>query len=351
MISFNVGPSKIYPQVKDYLAEAYNEHILSISHRSAAFDTISKNTLQLLHEKLNIPPDYTILYTTSATESWEIISQDLVTKASTHFYNGEFGKKWFEYAQYIHPHTQGFAFNEQTELNIDSYPILPDTEVLCFTLNETSTGTQVNPSNIKQAKQKYPNALVAIDTTSCLGGINIDFVAYDIIYGSVQKCFGLPAGLGILIISQKALQKAEKIGIKGRYNSLLRLVEHIQKFQTSFTPNVLGIYLLGKILNDVPNIAETDSTIINRAKEWYSFVEQSPSLKLHIQNPAVRSNTVITIAATEERVTAIKKSAKEAGFELGSGYGKLKNSTFRIANFPALTHDEIADLKSFLQNV
>ena len=348
MITFNVGPSKVYGEVLQYLQDAYHNQILSISHRSKEFDAFSQKTLELLHSKLNIPANYTILYTGSATESWEILSQDLVMKKSSHFYNGEFGKKWFEYAKYIHPESKGFSFNENDTLHIADYDIEDDVEMLAFTLNETSTGTQVRETVIEAAHTKFPDALIAIDTTSCLGGININYKKYDIIYGSVQKCFGLPAGLGLLICSPKAINKANELGIKGRYNSLLSMVDKIKAYQTNFTPNVLGIYLLNRVLENIPNINETDLRIKKQAAEWYDFMPNIKGMGLHITNKEVRSDTVITVKATDEIVTKIKKEAKTAGIELGSGYGPLKNSTFRIANFPAISSEEINVLKKFL---
>lgn len=351
MITFNVGPSKIYPQVKQFLNDAYDQNILSISHRSAAFDAFSKKCLELLHEKLEIPLDYTILYTGSATESWEIIAQDIVKNKAVHFFNGEFGKKWHEYAKFINPATTGYKFDENEAIKLSDYQIDNDTEVLAFTLNETSTGTQVRESVIDEAKTKFPQALIAIDTTSCLGGIKINFPKYDIIYGSVQKCFGLPAGLGLLILSPKAMAKAEEKGIKGRYNSLLKMAEHIKTYQTSYTPNVLGIYLLSRVLEIIEPISAIHARVKKQAGEWYGFIPTLNGFHLHISNKQVQSDTVVTVGSTEENVAKIKKEAKAAGLELGSGYGPLKNSTFRIANFPAITAEEIEKLKSFLSKL
>lgn len=351
MITFNVGPSKVYPQIRQYLTDAYDNQILSISHRSKEFNVFSEKTLNLLHQKLQIPSDYTILYTGSATESWEIISQDIVEKQAVHFYNGEFGKKWFDYAKYIFPNTIGYVFDENKAIAMSDYNISQDVDLLAFTLNETSTGTQVKTTIFEEAKVNFPNALIAIDTTSCIGGIAIDFSKFDIIYGSVQKCFGLPAGLGLLILSPKAIKQVEHKNIKGRYNSLISMLDQIKKFQTNYTPNVLNIYLLYRVLEQIDAISEIDKKIKTRANEWYNFVPTLNGFHLHISNKNVQSDTIITVGSTEENITKIKNKAKQAGIELGSGYGPLKNSTFRIANFPSITDTEIQTLKTFLLNI
>lgn len=351
MITFNVGPSKIYPEVRQFLTDAYDNHILSISHRSKEFDVFSEKCLQLLHDKLNIPSDYTILYTGSATESWEIISQDIVTNKAVHFFNGEFGKKWYEYAKFINPRTVGYKYDEKEVINLSNDEISSDTEMLAFTLNETSTGTKVDKNVINEAKNAFPNALIAIDTTSCIGGVAIDFAIYDVIYGSVQKCFGLPAGLGLLIVSPKAIEKAKQKNVIGRYNSLLTMLEQIKKFQTNYTPNVLNIYLLYRILEIRQANIEIDTLVRKRSNEWYNFIPTLQGFHLYITNKNVQSDTVITVGASAENIIKIKKEAKLAGIELGSGYGSLKDTTFRIANFPSITETEIETLKTFLSNI
>ncbi len=42
---------------------------------------------------------------------------------------------------------------------------------------------------------------------------------------------------------------------------------------------------------------------------------------------------------------------QKAGFLLGEGYGDLKTTTFRIANFPALRDKEINALRKFLSTM
>ena len=97
MISFYPGPSRVHTEVPAYVRDAYDEGILSINHRSDEFVQMCERTIGLLKERLNVPKDYTIFFTGSATECWEIIAQSLITDKSYHIYNGAFGQKWFDY--------------------------------------------------------------------------------------------------------------------------------------------------------------------------------------------------------------------------------------------------------------
>ena len=92
MISFYPGPSRVHDEIPEYVKEACKKGILSINHRSPEFMAISEKTISLLRAKLEIPVDYTVLYTTSATECWEIIAQSVIGKSSYHFFNGAFVK-------------------------------------------------------------------------------------------------------------------------------------------------------------------------------------------------------------------------------------------------------------------
>ena len=60
MISFYPGPSKIYSQIKDFMLEVCDSGILSLSHRSAEFVNLSKETIGILKEKLDIPNTYSV---------------------------------------------------------------------------------------------------------------------------------------------------------------------------------------------------------------------------------------------------------------------------------------------------
>lgn len=338
MITFYPGPSKVYPQVADYAAEAVRQGIVSQNHRSAEFMDVVRETIRLLHDKLAIPADYHIALVSSATECWEIVAQSLTAEASLHPYNGAFGKKWAEYAYRIKP---------PTELNLG--------DVLCLVQNETSNGTQVRMDTLAQFQREFTGvegaALIAVDAVSSMAGIQFDWTLADIWFASVQKCFGLPAGLAVFVYSPAALQRAEAIGEYAHYNSLLFIHENFAKFQTPYTPNGLGIYLLMRILQDIPPIAVVDAQTKQRATAWYTFFEtQLPDspFQLLIREPTDRSDTVIAVEGSESAIKSVKTAAQQAGIILGNGYGDWKTTTFRIANFPAITEAEIETLKRFL---
>lgn len=342
-MTFYPGPSKVYPQVAQYLQDAFAEGILSVNHRSEEGMKITRGAIEGLHQKLNIPPDYHVYFISSATEAWEIIAQSLTVQKSLHFYNGAFGEKWADYAEKLVTEIERKPFNLNELPDLQGFDNFKD--IVCITQNETSNGTQIK--DLKAFRKAFPEAIIAVDATSSLGGIALDFNDGDVWFASVQKCFGLPAGMAIMICSPLAIQRATEINDRKFYNSLLFIHDNFQKFQTHYTPNVLSIYLLDKIMLNVPNISIISENIKQRADKWYDFFD-SKGMKYLAHNPAIRSDTVITIEGTTEGIKAIKTLSKTHGITVGNGYGSWKNTTFRIANFPAIEDFEIETLMKVL---
>ncbi len=350
MISFYPGPSRVHNEIPKYVKDAYKLGIMSINHRSPGFVKMSEKTIGLLKKKLNIPKNYTVFYTSSATECWEIIAQSLITEKSYHIYNGAFGKKWFDYTKRLHPNSEGIPFAINETLDPSNFIFENANNVICLTQNETSNGTQITNTIIRRIKKNNPQHLIAVDATSSMGGVKLDFKTADIWFASVQKCFGLPAGLGLMVCSPQALSRSSVIAENNHYNSLTFMTEMMTKYQTPFTPNVLGIYLLMRVLENSDSIKDVDQKTVSRYNDWITFLSKLKSFSHLVHTKTVRSFTVITVTTSPELVQKIKDNAKQHGLLLGEGYGEWKSSTFRIANFPALKNKEIAKLKTFLKS-
>ena len=88
MITFYPGPSKVYPQVEQYISEAFASGLISSNHRSKGFMELLEQTIADLKAKLDVPAGYEVYFVSSATECWEIIAQSLLIDSSLHIYNG-----------------------------------------------------------------------------------------------------------------------------------------------------------------------------------------------------------------------------------------------------------------------
>lgn len=348
LLSFYPGPAKVYPQVSQYMQEAMQEGILSLNHRSPAFMSLCEATIENCREKLAIPANYTLFFTSSATECWEIIAQSFLQEGDSvlHYYRGAFGEKWADYTEKLcdYASKQVRIFRHEDATSLPTNPTLA-----CFTPNETSNGTAINDSALRKLIKEISPAFVACDVTSSLGGVQLPFKLGDIWFASVQKCLGLPAGMAICIMSPRAVKRAYEIGENARYNSLTNILDNIQKFQTPYTPNILGIYLLNKVMQQVAPIAEVDAMIRRRAKDWYAFLAQYKKYSTH--GNFTRSPTVLCVESKPAKIHHLKTEMQNRHIVLGNGYAKGKDNSFRIANFPAITEEEIAVCKANLANL
>jgi phosphoserine aminotransferase len=344
MYFFYPGPSKLHPMVSQWTIEIFAEGLTSRHHRSAEVIACYRKAAEGLKKQLSIPADYTVLFASSATECWEILAQSFPQDTFTHIFNGAFGAKWATVTQKLGNVTHTIRYLHNAAL---PDALLPPSDWICLTHCETSNGTYITENQIVKIKSKYPERLIALDATSSLGGILIPWQATDYVFASVQKCLGLPSGMAVLVCSPQVVQRALQHNITSHYNSLANSLPLAQQYQTTHTPNILGICLLMKLMDYTEPIDLIDKRLRQQSEQWYDWLTKHGFSPL-ISNEAVRSPTVIAVQDSEHLIAAIKSKAAQQGFVLGNGYGEWKNNTFRIANFPALTADEAIVLQEFL---
>jgi len=350
-VYFTPGPAELYPSTIKHFQNGFKSHIASLSHRSKVFQEIFQEATSDLKKLLSIPDEYFIFFTGSGTEAIERTIQNCVEKTSFHFVNGSFSNRFYKTAQELNKKPlfyeavlgEGFSFQEIT--------IPKEAELICFTHNESSTGVMIPFEEIKNITKKYPDKLFALDIVSSVPYGNIDYSLLDVVFFSVQKGFGLPAGMGVMIVSPRAIKKAEAIMQKGisigSYHNFPTLVDFAKKNLTPETPPVLELYVFSKVIKEMiaVGIGNMHQQTERKAKILYDFLDSSDTLSAFVQDPRFRSQTII-VADIQKVKGDIKKKLAEKGIIVGSGYGVNKETQIRIANFP--THS-IVDIKRLIK--
>lgn len=340
-VNFTPGPSQLYFTVEDHARKAFREGVPSLSHRSSAFEKISRQATDGLKELLELPDGYHLLFTSSATEIWERSIQNLVAETSLHFVNGSFSKRYHEIACQLGK--QAHKIEAPAGEGFDSYTPTTTPELIALTHNETSTGVSLPLDFIQSFKTQHPDALVVVDAVSSLPYPKFDYTKIDSVFFSVQKGFGLPAGLGVWIVNEKCIAKAEQLqqqGIAiGTYHNLPTLFANAKKYQTPETPNVLGIFLLGQVVADFlkRGVHSIRKETEYKAAILYQALQNHSSAKPFVADPKLRSQTVI-VAQTGDATARISQYLAQHGMHAGDGYGEKKKSQLRFANFP--THSK-----------
>jgi phosphoserine aminotransferase len=340
-VNFTPGPSQLYFTVEDHMRKAFREGVPSLSHRSSVFEKIYQHAAEGLKELLEIPNGFQIVFAASATEIWERSIQNLVAESSLHFVNGSFSKRYHEIATQLGK--QAVKIEVPGGEGFDSYTPSGSPELIALTHNETSTGVSLPLDFIHSFRDHHPNSLVIVDAVSSLPYPKFDYTKIDSVFFSVQKSFGLPAGLGVWIVNEKCIAKAEQLlqrGVNiGTYHNLPTLIANAKRNQTPETPNVLAIYLFGQVVSDFnkKSIHSIRKETEYKAAILYQALQKHPVAKPFVTNTKFQSQTVL-VANTGEATVKISQHLAQNGLQAGDGYGDKKKSQLRFANFP--THSK-----------
>ena len=353
------GPSENYFVVEEAIKEALKSKITAISHRSTAFKVIFEHTVLQLKELLQLPDDFSITFTGSANEIWERILQSCVEKESFHLVNGSFSKKFYQFAEQLHLMPSKYEVDFGKGFLVEYINVPNSAELIAVIQNETSSGVQFSIENIAKIREKNKKKLIVVDAVSSLPYANLDFSIIDSVYFSVQKGFGVPAGLGVWIYNQKMIEKAKSLETKGKsigtYHSLLELDKYAQDNQTPETPNVLAIFVLGKVVEAMNKKGietirrETDY----KAELLYHTLEKSNSLSplVKITEKSQRSKTVIVANVEKQTSSDVVNFLEKKGIVIGKGYGSFKDSQIRIANFPTHSKELMEQVADFIKQI
>jgi phosphoserine aminotransferase len=353
-IFFTSGPSALYFTVEEHIRTALREQIPSISHRSKAFTLIYQNTEEQLRELVGLPDDYRLFFTSSATEVWERMLQSAVSTNTLHLVNGAFSRRFYQIAQKLGYRAAMIEAPAGSAVSVEDLRTDQTPELIGVTHNETSTGVQQPLEDLEVIREQYPESLLTVDAVSSFPVVNLPFEKIDALYFSVQKCFGLPAGLGGWLVNQRFVDRALQLAPTGKtsYHGIDTYLEHHRKHQTPSTPNVLGIYLLGRVVQDMLEKGLERIRMESKYKSaiLYHMLDSKQSISPFVKENHWRSETVV-VAETKDQTNDIIERLDQKGLVIGSGYGPYKEKHIRIANFPTHSKEQIEMLVDLLDQL
>jgi aspartate aminotransferase-like enzyme len=348
---FTVGPVACYPEVLEEMKQQM------FSHRSEEYKKLHRETVELL-QKLMETESQVFLFSSTGTGFMEASVRNCVDERMLCCVNGSFGKRFVEVAisngKTVETIEPPLGKPVTPDLLDDKLSKCPDVEAVAITHNETSIGL-INPLKRLAEVVKKHGKLLFVDAVSSMGGVEIkvDKWGLDVCFTGSQKCFGVPPGLGVGSVSEKALKKSEVAKNKGWYFDF-KLWEKYQKTAgtpvTSVIPQIAG---LNKILKLIDNWG-------GKEKYFDLYTERNRRIREGIQklgltlfpNKGYESPTVTCInAPSNVSGVEIYKKMREKRFELAKGYGIVKNTTFRIGNMGYIEFEEIESMLEALGEV
>lgn len=344
VISFNPGPSYLAPRTLKALHDIVSSGFLSVSHRGEEFSAVTKQALDNLRKQMRIPSHFRIFLQNSAIASMDTILQNVVKEKSFHFVNGDFSERFYLTAVELNLQAGIHKTPGNQPIDWENAKIAQGTELIGVTHNETRVANMWPTEELKKLREAYPDPLIALDVTSTYGSLVPDYDLADIWFTSVQKCLGMPSGLAFMLVNERAFEKG--ISLKKKIPPWHRfdiLEEYIKKGQTYETPNLLGIALLAKQLEEW-NIDEIDKETKRKANFLYTA---EMNWKPFVHDKRWQSITCAHFVVDDAK--AWHSKAESANFVLGRVFGEAAKTGFRISNFPQHTYKMLEDLIAVLK--
>ncbi len=310
-----------------------------IGHRSKEFSQFYAGITEKLTQFFKLPSDYKPTVTTASGALWfDIVGRSIVKEKALVCVNGAFSERFgktirecgktadfleVEWGKVVKPD----AVAEKLETG--EY----DTVAVCH--NESSTGTRSPIHEIgKLIRKDYPDVMLAIDSVSSMAGDKIlpAEIGCDVIFASTQKCFALPPGLAVSLVSDRAIERAQQVPNRGAYTDLVEIFKFEEKHQTPSTPNIPLLYALDKRMDLL--LEETYDKVYQRHKDMAQYTQQWA--KKHFEMFPEQGYESITVSCIKntlgKNVKQLNEKLEEKGYSIGNGYGKLKDVTFRIGH-------------------
>ena len=217
--------------------------------------------------------------------------------------------------------------------------------------SETSTGALTPLPALVQLAHRYGAALL-VDSVTGLAGAPVETDAWDIdfVLTGSQKALALPPGLAFGVASEAYMARAAHGVSRGLYFDVVEFEQYVHKNQTPNTPAISLLYATAAQCEHLS--AETiearwqrHADMAAQTHAWVQQLAQETGRPFRIfADEGYRSPTVTAIAVPDGvSAEAIVKGAAAHGFVIGGGYGKLKQSTFRIGHMGDHTLDGLSN--------
>lgn len=201
---------------------------------------------------------------------------------------------------------------------------------------ETPSGT-LNPlGELGRLKAERGVPLFVVDAVASLGGALVEADAWhvDILLGGSQKCFGCPADMSMLAVSEAAWARMKEVGYQG-YDALLpfHLAEE-DAMRFPYTPNWFGVAALhaaaSAMLED--GLDRTFARHVAVGKQCREGVA-AVGLKLWPRPDAVNSPTVTAVRVPEAVEWPLwRDELARRGLVVGGSLGPLAGKVFRLGH-------------------
>jgi len=338
---FIPGPTNVPDRVQSAMLGAMEDH------RSSQFPELARTVLRGLKLVFQTTAGTPIVFPATGTGGWEatltnLLSPGELVLAARH---GQFSSNWIEMVKRLGFQAEvvdcewGEGAPVERFLEILEQDKAHAIKAVLATHNETSTGVVSDIAAVRRALDaaRHP-ALLLVDAVSSLASIDVrmDEWGIDACVAASQKGLMLPAGLGIVCVSPKALAAQEK-STQPRYfydfGSMMR------SNATGYFPYTPALPLLRGLRESLAMLEEEGlDNVFQRHRRLAAGVRAAIldgwQLGLCARAPKWYSDTVSAIVVPEgiDSARIIDIAFRRYNLSLGTGLAKVAGKVFRIAH-------------------
>lgn len=320
--------------------------------RSPEFPKFTLPLFEDLKKAFKMKDGRVFIFPSSGTGAWESAIENTLAPGDKVLMSsfGQFSLLWVDMAtrlglEVIHCEEEwGTGVPLEKYADILAKDIHHEIKAVFATHNETATGVSSDIPGVRAALDaaKHP-ALLMVDGVSSVGSLDMRMGEWgvDCCVSGSQKGFMLPTGLGILAVSQKALEanKSQEPRLSRCYFSF---EDMIKTNDLGFFPYTPATQLLRGLRASLDMIFEEGlDNIFARHTRLATGVRKAVEawgLKLCAKEPKWYSDTVSAIMVPEgiDANDVLKTAYYRYNTSLGTGLNKVAGKVFRIGHLGAL---------------
>lgn len=294
------------------------------------------------------------VFPSSGTGAWESAIQNTLNEGDKVLMSrfGQFSLLWVDMAERLGLNVDVSEVEWGMGVPVDEYKskLAADTKheikaVFC-TQNETATGVTSDIAAVRAALDEVGHpAMLFVDGVSSIASIEFEMDKWgvDLAVSGSQKGFMLPAGLGILGVSEKALEANKAIDNKGMSRCYFSFEDMIKLNDTGYFPYTPATQLLRGLRVSLDMMLDAGmESIWERHNRLAVGVRRAVAAwhgcKLVSHGPEWASDTVSAIYVPEgvDARDVISGAYNKYQTSLGTGLNKLMGKAFRIGHLGSL---------------
>ena len=321
-------------------------HIAMEDHRSSAFPSLATPVLEDLKQIFRTTSGQAFIFPATGTGGWEAALSNTLSPGDRVLASryGQFSHLWIDLAQRIGLKVDilDAEWGEGAPLDRIEQALAADKaqeiKGVLVVHNETATGVTSDIAGVRKAidRAKHP-ALLYVDGVSSIGSLDfrMDEWGVDLAVTGSQKGLMLPAGLGIVAASQKALARREQAKCARVFFDFGDMMKANATGYFPYTPSLPLLYGLRESL-DILLEEGLDNVYArhHRLAEGVRLAVKAWGLELCAKAPKWYSDTVsaIMVPSGFNGADVIDVAYRRYDLALGAGLARMAGKLFRIGH-------------------